>query len=107
VSPPAGDEGGNEEELSALLSIRDSLEELTRGCEIEARREGRYCLVHDKPVSEGETRCEDFVRRSVFGQAYEPTKRATEEYVRRVLGVKDEKTYRRLVERCSKVPPSS
>jgi hypothetical protein len=85
-----------------LLSIRDSLDELTRGCEIDLRADGKYCVVHAKPVEDGATRCEAFVRRTVFGPADEPTKRQTEEYVRRVLGIKEGKTYRRLVERGSR-----
>jgi hypothetical protein len=85
-----------------LLSIRDSLDELTKGCEIDLRGDRKYCVVHERQVEEGATRCDAFVRRSVFGPASEPTKRQTEEYVRRVLGIKEGKTYRRLVERGSR-----
>jgi hypothetical protein len=84
-------------QIEVLLGIRDSLAELTEGCEVGRLAEGFYCLRHGRPIEEGSTRCDSFERRSSHA-GEDPTKRQIEDYVRGVLGIKTGKNFRRLVD---------
>jgi hypothetical protein len=85
-------------QIEVLLSIRDSLAELTGGCEVSKFAEGLFCLKHGRPVETGEVRCDSFVRRRSYAGGEDPTKRQIEDYVRGVLGIKTGKNFRRLVD---------
>ena len=83
------------------------MDKLTDGCEIVRQGEGYFCLEHGTPVEDGSARCDSFVRRRVFERADELTKKQIEDYVSRVLGIKEGKHYRRLVERPASRTPDS
>ena len=88
----------DQSQIEVLLGIRDSLAELTGGCEVGRLPEGFFCLKHGRQVQEGSTRCDSFARHPSHAEGEDPTKRQIEDYVRGVLGIKTGKNFRRLVD---------
>ena len=79
-----------------LAEIRDSVS----GCEIVDSQNGAYCIKHGKHAQPGAARC------GSKGAQVDPetyTRMHLEEYVRGVLGIREGRTFRRLVERRSDV----
>ncbi|MDA4124087.1 MAG: hypothetical protein OK438_01360 [Thaumarchaeota archaeon] len=79
-----------------LLAIRSTLIELTEGCEIRERSTGLYCVKHERPVEKDRIRCDFLVRRERREGKEDPSKAQIQEYVNEILGIRDDRTVKRL-----------
>jgi hypothetical protein len=84
-------------QIETLLSIRNTVREMTTGCEIRKTADGFFCMKHGLRVNGGDTRCESFVRRVPRSNGDDPAKKQIESYVNEILGIKKGETFTRLV----------
>ena len=84
---------GQGQEIS--LEFRSTLLELTGGCGVCQYFDGT-CRKHGISVTKESPRCSSFVRRSLF-PSEEEARKQIQGYVNEMLGIREEKTVRRLV----------
>ena len=88
-------EGGkeSEEEMIVLKSIRETLLEITGGCEVCQRSvssqpgEELFCTVHNRPGKRGDSRCEFFSRKPRRSDLAAEPKTLAREYLGRTYGM--------------------
>jgi hypothetical protein len=79
-----------------LFSIRDTLLLLTEDCLVVEHPEGLYCEKHSLPVMKGATRCKYLASRFASNEGQEKSKAQVQQYINDTLGIKDQKTVKRL-----------
>jgi len=79
-----------------LFSIRDTILLLTGDCDVVERPDGLFCQKHSTPVKSGKSKCEYLVSRFAGNQGEEKSKNQVQQYVNEVLGIRDQKTLKRL-----------
>jgi hypothetical protein len=93
---PSQSEEVREADMETLLLIRDSLKEMTGGCEICRHSEGLICTVHWRSVKADDPRCDSFVRRTNYESGEDTAKKVIQQYVNGILGIRDVKSVKRL-----------
>ena len=88
----------DQSQIEVLMGIRDTMAELTEGCEVIGFEGEFFCMIHGRQVEKGDTRCDSFARRPSHNNGEDPTRRQIEDYVRGVLGIRTGKNFRRLVD---------
>ena len=93
-STPDPEAGPRESEV--LGSISATLTAITGGCESCVYSEGGFCSKHRRPVSEGDPRCDQFVRRLPKEGGQVAAEKQIQDYINDILGISDRQRARRL-----------
>jgi hypothetical protein len=75
--------------------IRETILNLTGGCEVCIYSVGPFCKKHGRPIKPGDPRCEFFARR-FSGNPEEASNAQVRRFVNDTLGIKDKRTVMRL-----------